>query len=97
MRFYDLLRRIGCRLLPTPAAERQIHLVDELLECIDRLQGHRDAAVDGAKNRGKDCLRFPLAHLRTADRKSTRLNSSHRCISYAVFCLKKKKKKKIMK
>src|SRR5437762_5441456 len=30
----------------------------------------------------------------TLDRKSTRLNSSHRCISYAVFCLKKKKKKK---
>src|SRR5437763_11210036 len=28
----------------------------------------------------------------TEDRKSTRLNSSHRCISYAVFCLKKKKK-----
>src|SRR5437764_5433523 len=30
--------------------------------------------------------------LDAADRKSTRLNSSHRCISYAVFCLKKKKK-----
>src|SRR5438094_4951572 len=29
-----------------------------------------------------------------ADRKSTRLNSSHRTISYAVFCLKKKKKQK---
>src|SRR5690242_21504731 len=29
-----------------------------------------------------------------ADRKSTRLNSSHMSISYAVFCLKKKKKKK---
>src|SRR5438876_7329448 len=29
------------------------------------------------------------------DRKSTRLNSSHPSISYAVFCLKKKKKKKI--
>src|SRR5437867_12402498 len=28
------------------------------------------------------------------DRKSTRLNSSHRTISYAVFCLKKKKTKK---
>src|SRR5436189_3738450 len=28
------------------------------------------------------------------DRKSTRLNSSHRCISYAVFCLKKKKNKR---
>src|SRR5437879_7768130 len=30
------------------------------------------------------------ARMVTADRKSTRLNSSHRCISYAVFCLKKK-------
>src|SRR5437762_10281690 len=30
--------------------------------------------------------------LHQLDRKSTRLNSSHRCISYAVFCLKKKKK-----
>src|SRR5256886_10055883 len=29
----------------------------------------------------------------TSDRKSTRLNSSHSQISYAVFCLKKKKKK----
>src|SRR5256884_5824992 len=33
--------------------------------------------------------------LTTVDRKSTRLNSSHGYISYAVFCLKKKKKKKI--
>src|SRR5437868_8622816 len=31
------------------------------------------------------------------DRKSTRLNSSHVSISYAVFCLKKKKKKAAMK
>src|SRR5438876_8133682 len=31
----------------------------------------------------------------TRDRKSTRLNSSHPSISYAVFCLKKKKKKKL--
>src|SRR5438034_3166400 len=31
---------------------------------------------------------------RSGDRKSTRLNSSHTVISYAVFCLKKKKKKK---
>src|SRR5437762_7164665 len=31
-----------------------------------------------------------------SDRKSTRLNSSHRCISYAVFCLKKKKQKNII-
>src|SRR5690606_39639941 len=32
------------------------------------------------------------AHSRQGDRKSTRLNSSHVKISYAVFCLKKKKK-----
>src|SRR5437879_8174127 len=36
-----------------------------------------------------------LPALRGTDRKSTRLNSSHRCISYAVFCLKKKKKRNI--
>src|SRR5216684_4261873 len=33
-------------------------------------------------------------HGSARDRKSTRLNSSHGYISYAVFCLKKKKKKK---
>src|SRR5690625_6466558 len=33
----------------------------------------------------------------TGDRKSTRLNSSHVAISYAVFCLKKKKKTQITK
>src|SRR5205085_11538672 len=41
--------------------------------------------------------RFPqpaaFDHQLDADRKSTRLNSSHSQISYAVFCLKKKKKK----
>src|SRR5258708_20993667 len=36
---------------------------------------------------------FMVDALRT-DRKSTRLNSSHQIISYAVFCLKKKKNKK---
>src|SRR2546430_3458298 len=35
--------------------------------------------------------------LQDQDRKSTRLNSSHSQISYAVFCLKKKKNKKIEK
>src|SRR5258708_11745822 len=36
---------------------------------------------------------IPTRHVRSAgeDRKSTRLNSSHQIISYAVFCLKKKK------
>src|SRR3712207_8795417 len=36
--------------------------------------------------------KLPLTDAIAADRKSTRLNSSHANISYAVFCLKKKKK-----
>src|SRR5437764_5999350 len=39
------------------------------------------------------CFLRPISELPRSDRKSTRLNSSHRCISYAVFCLKKKNKK----
>src|SRR5688572_31993263 len=47
----------------------------------------------------EETLRFRPAQLRCqhgrqVDRKSTRLNSSHSQISYAVFCLKKKKNKK---
>src|SRR2546422_10422931 len=37
---------------------------------------------------------YTLVQVSLKDRKSTRLNSSHGYISYAVFCLKKKKKKK---
>src|SRR5947209_10852979 len=37
--------------------------------------------------------KYPIARLTGKDRKSTRLNSSHANISYAVFCLKKKKNK----
>src|SRR2546430_4344129 len=40
------------------------------------------ARIPGARDRAR----------RSGDRKSTRLNSSHSQISYAVFCLKKKKK-----
>src|SRR5256886_6309822 len=39
-------------------------------------------------------LRIVAVSTAAEDRKSTRLNSSHSQISYAVFCLKKKKKKK---
>src|SRR5207253_10644445 len=38
--------------------------------------------------------RDPARHIHHQDRKSTRLNSSHVAISYAVFCLKKKKNNK---
>src|SRR3712207_8839496 len=48
-------------------------------------------------DRERDCALARLARVagpgRMRDRKSTRLNSSHANISYAVFCLKKKKKK----
>src|SRR5438132_8826006 len=47
----------------------------------------------------RSCRRFRGAGSRSpptiSDRKSTRLNSSHTVISYAVFCLKKKKKRKL--
>src|SRR2546422_3918210 len=49
-----------------------------------------------SRNRPSDCSRRSLSRAcnpMEGDRKSTRLNSSHGYISYAVFCLKKKKKK----
>src|SRR5438045_5125678 len=41
----------------------------------------------------RQLTRLFARHLQARDRKSTRLNSSHLGISYAVFCLKKKKRK----
>src|SRR5690625_5376819 len=43
--------------------------------------------------KSKEKTNLPLAYS-TVDRKSTRLNSSHVAISYAVFCLKKQKQHK---
>src|SRR2546429_2740468 len=48
----------------------------------------REKAREEARKRLEEEAKKP-----PADRKSTRLNSSHGYISYAVFCLKKKKKK----
>src|SRR5256885_5039805 len=45
--------------------------------------GHAQQPADGLQDAG---------HRKAIDRKSTRLNSSHLVISYAVFCLKKKTK-----
>src|SRR2546427_5016102 len=47
----------------------------------------------GCKGRILGLLSCLLGPPHSTDRKSTRLNSSHSQISYAVFCLKKKKKK----
>src|SRR5437764_6124582 len=56
----------------------------------------RARAIDGQANAAIELAIAGALGLRPRqvriDRKSTRLNSSHRCISYAVFCLKKKKK-----
>src|SRR3712207_7692880 len=67
--------------------------------------GHGDCPVERNDRRGPDLeqrvverehlgpVGLVVARRRGVDRKSTRLNSSHANISYAVFCLKKKKKK----
>src|SRR5206468_12836303 len=53
---------------------------DKLVEAVDRQAAPRDARCENDRPRPDDVV---------ADRKSTRLNSSHDQISYAVFCLKK--------
>src|SRR5688572_31562404 len=57
---------------------------------IDLVATERLVRLAGRRRRCR--LRLDVAGFRI-DRKSTRLNSSHSQISYAVFCLKKKKKK----
>src|SRR5258708_31370507 len=54
------------------------------------LRQGRSGAVAGTAGQG---TAGPAARHGGGDRKSTRLNSSHQIISYAVFCLKKKKKR----
>src|SRR5437763_4704911 len=58
---------------------------DRLLEQEQRGYAEEDFSVIARKYFPE--MVFPTVE---QDRKSTRLNSSHRCISYAVFCLKKK-------
>src|SRR5207249_5123974 len=55
---------------------------------------HRRAERAHSRGRARDRhgVRSPAREGECRDRKSTRLNSSHVSISYAVFCLKKKKK-----
>src|SRR3712207_7473094 len=63
---------------------------------LDELEGEA-AVVEGARVEGRAVTADSLAYViytsgsTGRDRKSTRLNSSHANISYAVFCLKKKK------
>src|SRR5438876_2584039 len=56
----------------------------------------RQLTASRRQRRGPGCTLRNCAHRAARDRKSTRLNSSHPSISYAVFCLKKKKKATIL-
>src|SRR5438034_8374165 len=60
---------------------------------VGRLQDDRVALADVEDDEPQAAVRgHERGPRRDGDRKSTRLNSSHTVISYAVFCLKKKKK-----
>src|SRR2546426_6538275 len=80
--YTTLFRSSGCpsdlvgKLDPYDGAEDQCHREE-------RARGHRLVQDQPAEQHGDHGIQ---------DRKSTRLNSSHLVISYAVFCLKKKKK-----
>src|SRR3712207_7100765 len=69
-------------------AGRVVPAIFELLEAGKQNVLHLPVphVPDDAAHRGPPCRRGTIP-----DRKSTRLNSSHANISYAVFCLKKKK------
>src|SRR5437762_9759544 len=73
-------------LLATASADKTIGIWDlrDLRFKLHSLEGHVGPVTSLSWHP------FEEAVLGSADRKSTRLNSSHRCISYAVFCLKKK-------
>src|SRR5437763_4725945 len=62
----------------------QVRVVEGSRERLQPFEGVVMRLRGGGVNRNFTVRRI------TQDRKSTRLNSSHRCISYAVFCLKKK-------
>src|SRR3712207_7790235 len=64
--------------------ERDEPLRRELMDFVHAARTRSAPVVDGAAGRR-------ALELASRDRKSTRLNSSHANISYAVFCLKKKK------
>src|SRR3712207_7290792 len=77
--------------VPRRAAGEELHRVRSVAQVDDALL---DAVGVGLRGRRQAGQEVAVAHAALADRKSTRLNSSHANISYAVFCLKKKKKLK---
>src|ERR1035441_8320556 len=82
--------------IPAPDARHIIECIQVLrirpYEC--HLPSRRSRVPDCC---GKSASSVPLPWSFPTDRKSTRLNSSHLGISYAVFCLKKKNKHRLTK
>src|SRR2546422_9877308 len=66
-----------------------------LFRSLELREGARLAPGERDRRHARDRLLEVAVDAADADRKSTRLNSSHGYISYAVFCLKKKKNKSI--
>src|SRR5690554_7639514 len=80
----NIYSQIGIIMLLGLMAKNGILIVEFANQLRDKGYSVRDAILEGAT------LRFRPVLMTTIDRKSTRLNSSHVRISYAVFCLKKK-------
>src|SRR5438034_3047967 len=66
---------------------------DEIAPLMEEMAVREIKTSQEARDQYLGLWRDLIPRLRPVDRKSTRLNSSHTVISYAVFCLKKKKKK----
>src|SRR5437879_10567456 len=90
--FEDIFQLVVVIFIQTPGREKfpralQLAGHEAIIRTGVRLQGQTAVSPElplGAETMGR-------LEQSDQDRKSTRLNSSHRCISYAVFCLKKKK------
>src|SRR5205807_3282652 len=77
--------------LPASIASSPIHSSQTRVQRLQRMQRCGSFATIGERYLSAFAFFFSM---KRSDRKSTRLNSSHLVISYAVFCLKKKKNKK---
>src|SRR5258708_21761040 len=90
---FGLAYTIVWRIHPKPRrCDEQPFVIEQLYPCTSQewlWSGFRDINPIAASSPSYRFLLEPL--LQAGDRKSTRLNSSHQIISYAVFCLKKKK------
>src|SRR3989449_6649450 len=86
-------KRVQCIRVMGGSNKRYASLGDTVIVAV------KEAAPDGTVKKGEVARAVVVRTVKEVrrkdgDRKSTRLNSSHGYISYAVFCLKKKKKNK---